>query len=129
MENLRDCYAKHLRGLRTKTGQATQHGDHYKAWPWAKEMEIFKPFLKCAQTESNVTYDADTATVNLDVNDLPVHEDTEETSRETAQVIEQIHNDNNEHSNEAPMRNKVRNEQENKHSSVDRVIILPTRYP
>ncbi|CAH1378441.1 unnamed protein product, partial [Tenebrio molitor] len=44
-KNLRDCYAKHLRSeVVTHTGQERKILDRYKTWPWAKQMEIFKPF-------------------------------------------------------------------------------------
>jgi hypothetical protein len=54
-KNLRDCYAKHLRSeVVTHTGQERKILDRYKTWPWAKQMEIFKPFLQFASTNTNV---------------------------------------------------------------------------
>ncbi|KAL1492365.1 hypothetical protein ABEB36_010623 [Hypothenemus hampei] len=54
-KNLRDCFSKHLRSEKTRTGQAAKSTGHYKAWPWAYHMEFFRLFLKFAQTESNIS--------------------------------------------------------------------------
>lgn len=51
-KNLRDSYAKHLRSLKTTTGQSAQK-KLYK-WQWAKQMETFRPFMSFAKTESNI---------------------------------------------------------------------------
>ncbi|KAL1516208.1 hypothetical protein ABEB36_000127 [Hypothenemus hampei] len=56
-KNLRDCFSKYLRSEKTRTGQAAKSICRYKTWPWAQHMEVFKPFLQFAQTQSNITDD------------------------------------------------------------------------
>ncbi|XP_044745535.1 uncharacterized protein LOC123307339 [Coccinella septempunctata] len=53
-KNLRDCFSKHLRAEKIRTGQAAVSFSRYKTWPWAQQMVFFRPFLHHAPTESNV---------------------------------------------------------------------------
>ncbi|XP_050305347.1 uncharacterized protein LOC126742654 [Anthonomus grandis grandis] len=53
-KNLKDCFSKHLRSEKTRTGQAAKSISRYKAWPWAQHMESFRPFLQFAVTDSNI---------------------------------------------------------------------------
>lgn len=55
-KNLRDSYSKHLRSLKTHTGQAASTNS-YKTWPWAKNMDFLRPFLKFSKTATNVCND------------------------------------------------------------------------
>ncbi|XP_045467019.1 transcription factor Adf-1-like [Harmonia axyridis] len=50
--NLRDSYAKYIRGHKITTGQAT---NLKKKWIWADQMEGFRPFLSFTKTSSNVS--------------------------------------------------------------------------
>lgn len=54
-KNLRDCYSKYVRAEKTRTGQAASSVSRYKTWSWAQHMEHFRPFLKFAKTDSNIT--------------------------------------------------------------------------
>lgn len=52
-KNLRDSYAKHLKSLKTTTGQSAKQ-KLYK-WQWAQQMEFFRLYMTFANTVSNVT--------------------------------------------------------------------------
>lgn len=54
-KGLRDSYGKHVRSLKTTTGQAAKNLSRYKTWPWAQQMAFLKPYIEYAQTESNVS--------------------------------------------------------------------------
>lgn len=54
-KNLRDNYAKYLRSEKTHTGQERKNICRYKTWPWARQMEPFRPFIGFAKTHSNIT--------------------------------------------------------------------------
>jgi hypothetical protein len=69
-KGLRDSYAKHLRSLKTTTGQAAKPLNRYKFWPWANQMSFLKSHIEYATTESNVS-SIDLENVEDDVN----HED------------------------------------------------------
>lgn len=60
-KNLRDCFSKHLRSEKTRTGQVAKSICRYKSWPWAQHMEAFRPFLQFAQTKSNIATTDDIA--------------------------------------------------------------------
>ncbi|XP_072377881.1 uncharacterized protein, partial [Diabrotica undecimpunctata] len=50
-KNLRDSYAKHIRSLKTTTGQSAKK---LHKWQWANQMEFFRSFLSFAKTTSNI---------------------------------------------------------------------------
>ncbi|XP_055856255.1 uncharacterized protein LOC129919412 [Episyrphus balteatus] len=56
-KNLRDCYARYLRSWDMKASRTAPYNTrYYKFWPWAKQMDIFKPYLRFAkgQTETDL---------------------------------------------------------------------------
>lgn len=64
-KNLRDTFAKYIKGTKTKTGQAV---NNTKKWMWAEQMKAFRPFLAFAKTSTNISVsvlDEDTCDANF----------------------------------------------------------------
>ncbi|XP_055908371.1 transcription factor Adf-1-like [Eupeodes corollae] len=56
-KNLRDCYARYIRSWEIEASNAAPNTTrYYKFWPWAKQMEIFKPYLKFAQINTKTGF-------------------------------------------------------------------------
>ncbi|VEN47629.1 unnamed protein product [Callosobruchus maculatus] len=68
--NLRDTYAKYLRGLRTKTGQVAKK--NYTKWQWSQQMDFFRPYLSFCQTTSNIrnTYEEEEIAPKLEITEM-----------------------------------------------------------
>lgn len=71
-KNLRDNYAKYLRSEKTHTGQESKIICRYKAWPWAKQMEFFRQFIRFANTSSNIP---ESDTLNSPLPDITEQDD------------------------------------------------------
>lgn len=84
-KNLRDCYAKHLRAEKTRTGQAAKTLNRYKTWPWAQQMSFFSPFLQFASTESNISIPDSVLNSEVDESESILTEEDEGTQQ--AEVI------------------------------------------
>lgn len=54
-KGLRDSYGKHLRSLKTTSGQAAKVLNRFKSWPWASQMSFLKPHMELGPTETNVS--------------------------------------------------------------------------
>lgn len=66
-KNLRDSYSKHLKSLKTTTGQSaanTTSYDRYRKWQWASSMEFLRDHIGFAPTDTNVTPDNESETQN-----------------------------------------------------------------
>lgn len=95
-KNLRDCFSKHLRSEKTRTGQAAKSICRYKTWPWAQHMGTFRPFLQFAVTYSNIT-DTDIASeiseaVSEEIEVRSIQNEAAETSENEANTTQEKEN-------------------------------------
>nr|CAH7719377.1 unnamed protein product [Callosobruchus chinensis] len=79
-KNLRDSFAKHLKSLKTKTGQSAVKNT-YKKWQWAEQMQHFRPFLIFATTSTNIEY----------IDNSPITSESENTQTEVQSSLLEEH--------------------------------------
>lgn len=122
-KNLRDCFSKHLRSEKTRTGQGAKSICRYKSWPWAQHMDAFRPFLQFAQTESNIPTTDDIAESPEVVDDGIEAESSENVNEaSTGTTVQERSTQISYIRNSRQKRKPVENSSSNNSSNVDKVI-------
>ncbi|XP_067121320.1 uncharacterized protein [Centruroides vittatus] len=129
-KNIRDSYARYLRSVESTTGHISKNVNRYKSWQWARQMEVFRPFLFSSRNDSNA-HESNTEHEAIH----PEWESDEQPTRESEYFENQSMDPSSNHcqdvsssavhirDNESWNRNKRRRKEEvENYSSVDKVL-------